>query len=99
MFSTLNHTPETSETNPSRKASQITCPGCGYRGHGFMYVEFQPTAFAIVPRRGASPLVKLDRPGEIQLDGTYPDQIECPECRGRFAVPESLTLEFTERKA
>jgi hypothetical protein len=77
-------------TSPSRKAVPITCPGCGYVGHGFLYVEFVPTVYRI-----DNQLVRLDRPGEVELDGSVPDAIECPECRERFAAP--ATLEFTER--
>jgi hypothetical protein len=60
-----------------------------------MYVEFVSTVYRIDPKPGAQPIVRLDRPGEIQLDGSVPDAIECPECRERFAAP--ATLEFTER--
>lgn len=89
---------EVEKTSPLRKALQLTCcPGCGYTGHGFMYVEFTPVYYQIQARPGKPPLVRFDRYGEIKLDGSVPDMIECPGCGKRFPVSAEVNLEFTER--
>jgi DNA-directed RNA polymerase subunit RPC12/RpoP len=75
----------------------ILCPQCGYSGHGFLLVELVPAISAIVPQDGGL-LARLDR-SELRFDELHyeADRIECPSCRGKFPVPESLKLHFTSR--
>jgi hypothetical protein len=94
----LDEVATTEAAQPAPAApNTILCPQCGYSGYGFLLVELVPVFSVIVPQ-GDGLLARLDR-SELRFDELHceADRIECPSCRGKFPVPESLELRFAKR--
>lgn len=73
---------------PTSTRTRLTCPECGYSGHGFNYIQFFPLATPIVD--GTVDLDEVTaRPD--RMDGDE-DRVECPECMRLFPVPDGLTI-------